>query len=123
MNITQSNGIATISNNGKTLTIKGGDIEIRDNKIFIDGKLISMDAVNKGKDVVYVSVIVEGNCQNLNATHGDVTINGDCHIVTSKNGNIQCGNVSQNVNTKNGNIRCGTVGGDVNTKNGNISHT
>lgn len=102
----KNNSYSTVSVNGKTVRVRGNNITIINDKIIVDGKPLdeAMDAKN-------ITVIVEGNCNRLEAC-GDVEVKGDC-------GNVDCsgschieGNVSGNVDAS-GPVTCGDVYGDI----------
>lgn len=112
-NITQSTSTiisdgGTYSNvtvNGKTIRVRGNNISVVNNRVIVDGKVVSESLSGD------VTVIVEGCCGNLKAS-GNVEINGDC-------GNIDCGgsctvrgNVSGDIDAG-GSITCGNVGGSI----------
>lgn len=107
-----------ITVNGKTIKHSGnGSVCISNGKITIGGVDVEdLDAV----DEKVITIVVEGNIENLHTDDVDVTVNGSAHMVSTKNGNITCNDVSGDVETKNGNIMCGSVMGDATTKNGNI---
>ena len=91
--------------NGKTISVRGNNISVCNNRIIVDGKVVSESLSGD------ITIIVEGSCGNLKAS-GNVEIQGDC-------GNIDCGgsctvrgNVSGDIDAG-GSITCGNVGGSI----------
>lgn len=91
--------------NGKTISVRGNNISVCNNRIIVDGKVVS-ESLSED-----ITVIVVGSCGNLKA-NGNVEVQGDC-------GNIDCGgsctvrgNVSGDIDAG-GSITCGNVGGSI----------
>ena len=100
------NSYSKVTVNGKTIRVRGNNISIINDKIYVDGKLLDEDM-----DAKNITVIVEGSCGNLKV-EGDVEIKGDC-------GNVDCsgschieGNVTGDVDAS-GSVTCGDVGGNI----------
>ena len=96
---------SNVTVNGKTIRVSGRNISVVNNRVIVDGKVVSESLSG------YVTIIVEGSCGNLKAS-GNVEVNGDC-------GNIDCGgtctvkgNVSGDIDAG-GSITCGNVGGSI----------
>ena len=68
------NGSSTVSVNGKTY--KGNNIEVKNGKVWIDGKPAE-DYAAPGDKLHTYNVTINGNPQAV-ATLGDVTVNGNC---------------------------------------------
>jgi hypothetical protein len=98
--------MAIFTLNGHTFT--GGSVRVRDNEIWVDGKLV--DAGASGEPRVLEVRILEGRINDLSAD-GYVTcgaVEGD----VSAGGYVTCGAVGGDVSAG-GYVRCGNVGGDV----------
>ncbi len=112
MNIKMGKGTVTID--GKTFT--GSSIRINGNKVTVDG------VEQSGELVGDIQVTVNGNCESVENSNGNVEVKGTVGTVRTSNGKITCGNVGGDVISSNGTITCGTVSGSVRTSNGNIHH-
>lgn len=106
-----ANGYSTVSVNGKTVRVRGNNITVINDKIIVDGKPLTetMDAKN-------ITVIVEGNCNKLDAC-GDVEVKGDCGDITCSGSCHIAGNVSGDVDSC-GPVTCGDVYGDIDAVGG-----
>lgn len=106
-----------VSVNGRTIRVSGNNITIRNGEIYVDGKLYEDELPQS------VTVIVEGNCNNLNAS-GSVEVRGSCGSVdcggsariggdvsgnVDAGGSVQCENILGNVDAG-GSIQCRGVG-------------
>lgn len=102
----KNNNYSTVSVNGKAIRVSGNNISIINDKIIVDGKVIeeSMDCKN-------ITVIVEGNCNKLDAA-GAVTVKGNCGSVDCSGSCTIHGDVTGNVDAS-GSVTCGNVGGDI----------
>ena len=110
--------------NGTSINVSG-NICIQNNKVYVDGKLIS-------ESNEPVKLIIEGDPVNI-TTEGDVEVHGNVSGGIHAGCGINCGNVGGNVKAGNsvhcedvtGNVdagnsvHCGNVGGDVNA-GGNV---
>lgn len=102
---------------GNTLIIDRniGTLEIKNDQVFIDGKLISTGSrsttVTNGNSTITMSqpinVIIKGNAGSVTTQSGDVTVTG---------------NVTGEVSSMSGDIRCAKVGGDVSTMSGDVTY-
>ena len=104
--------------NGTSINV-AGNICIQNNKVYVDGKLIT-----ESKEPV--KLIIEGDPVNI-TTEGDVEVHGNVSGQIHAGCGINCGNVGGNVKAGNsvhcedvtGNVdagnsvHCGNVGGDV----------
>lgn len=101
-----NNCYSTVTVNGKTIRVRGNNICIVNDHIFVDGKPISesMDARN-------ITVIVEGDCNKLEAC-GDVEVRGNCGYVDCSGSCHIEGNVTGDVDAS-GSVTCGDVGGNI----------
>lgn len=97
---------STVTINGKTIRVGGNNITVVNDKIIVDGKVLdeSMDCKN-------ITVIVEGNCNKLDAA-GRVEVRGNCGSVDCSGSCTIHGDVSGNVDAS-GSVTCGNVGGDI----------
>lgn len=103
--INEGGSYSNVTINGKTIRVRGSNISVINNRVIVDGKVVSESLSGD------ITVIVEGSCGNLKAS-GNVEVNGDC-------GNIDCGgsckvggNVSGDIDAG-GSITCGNVGGSI----------
>ena len=97
------------------INIKGNNVSIINNKIFVDGKEI-------GTEEKEINIIVEGNLDKLEVDCcNSIKVNGVTKDVEVSNGNIAIsGDVKGNVNNINGNIIAKVINGNCKTKNGDI---
>ena len=97
------------------INIKGNNVSIINNKIFVDGKEI-------GTEEKEINIIVEGNLDKLEVDCcNSIKVNGVTKDVEASNGNITIsGDVKGNVNNINGNIIAKVINGNCKTKNGDI---
>ena len=97
------------------INIKGNNVSIINNKIFVDGKEI-------GTEEKEINIIVEGNLDKLEVDCcNSIKVNGVTKDVEVSNGNITIsGDVKGNVNNINGNIIAKVINGNCETKNGDI---
>ena len=102
----RNNKYSTVSVNGKTIRVKGTNITVINDKIIVDGK-----AIDESMDFKNITVIVEGDCQKLDAC-GDVEIRGNCGSVDCSGSCHIEGNVTGDVDAS-GSVTCGDVGGDI----------
>ena len=100
------NSYSTVSVNGKTIRVSGNNISIINDKILVDGK-----PLNEAMDAKNITVIVEGNCNKLEAA-GHVEIKGNCGSVDCSGSCTVHGDVTGNVDAS-GSVTCGNVGGDI----------
>lgn len=119
-----------ISING--FTYSGKSINIKNNKILIDGvdvtpndKIINI-IVSGNADIIQVdacdTVKVAGDVEKLTVSAGNVDIGGDVYgNVETSAGNIQCGNVEGNVDASAGNITCENIKGSAKATCGDIN--
>ena len=119
--ISQRNGECIININGKRSVVKGSNVNIINNKIFVDGKEYTGHEELKS-DCKILNVSIEGNidsisCQGSVNVKGDVknTINcgGSVSVVGDVNGSIDCGGSCNIVGKHIGEI---DAGGSVNIK-------
>lgn len=99
-----SSSIVTV--NGKTIRVSGNNITVINDKIIVDGKVL-----NESMDSKNITVIVEGDCNKLDAA-GAVTVQGNCGSVDCSGSCTIHGNVTGNVDAS-GSVTCGDVGGDI----------
>lgn len=97
---------SSITINGKTVNVKGNNISVINNKIFVDGKVIETGEL-KGD----VHIIVDGNINKLE-TESSATIKGDVLGEVKSGTSVTCQNVKGSIKAGTS-VSCGTVGGDV----------
>ena len=97
------------------INIKGNNVSIINNKIFVDGKEIETEEK-------VINIIVEGNLDKLEVDCcNSIKVNGVTKDVEVSNGNISInGDVKGNVNNINGNIIAKAINGNCKTINGDI---
>ena len=97
------------------INIKGNNVSIINNKIFVDGKEIETEEK-------VINIIVEGNLDKLEVDCcNSIKVNGVTKDVEVSNGNISInGDVKGNVNNINGNIIAKVINGNCKTINGDI---
>ena len=81
--------------------VKGSTIEIKNNRIHINGHKVSDEPV--------MNIRFEGPLANLHVDKGDVTVNGDVHGYVDAGGDINCKDV-QGYADAGGDINCHDVG-------------
>lgn len=109
MNISNINGKITV--NGKTY--KGNDVSVKNNEIYIDGKLVDKATT--------IEITINGDVGKIDNGAGDITINGNVTgNVSNDVGDIKCGNVGGNISNDVGDIECGNVEGKVSTSVGDV---
>jgi len=112
MNINMS-GSGRVVIDGKEFT--GNNIQIRNNKVIVDGK------TQDGELVGDVNVTVHGDVELLENGAGDVTAH-NVHELSTGSGDVKCGDVSGSIKTGSGDVVCGKVSGSIRTGSGDVSH-
>jgi hypothetical protein len=107
-----------ININGMSFT--GSKVQITNNKIYIDGKLLDESHL---EDAKVFNIIVDGPLSKLDVENAEsIEIKGDVGSVKTTNGNVQVsGSVNGDVKTVNGNVNAINIDGKVSTVNGNIN--
>ena len=119
-----------ISINGTTFS--GKSINIKNNKILIDGLNVTPDnkiitiLVNGNVDILQTDVCetikIAGDVKDLSLSAGNIEVIGDCHRdVKTSAGNIKCENVTGNVSTGSGDITCENISGSAKAMCGDIN--
>lgn len=127
---TNGSGLSSVTLNGKTYHIKGNNISIQNNDIFVDGVKFGGNTDEPSQKEIDVAQKIEvhihpdskGNVPDITAAHVPVTVHGSAKSVFNSNGLITVQqNVEGNVQTSNGEIKVGgNVGGNATTSNANI---
>ena len=107
--------------NGKTYEVEGGNINVINNEVYCNGKLVS--DLNKVAEKE-IKITIEGNLEgDLKTSSGDVKIEGDVKgSVQTQSGDVDVsGAVGGSISTMSGDVECGNVGGGVSTMSGDIS--
>lgn len=106
----------TVSINGRSFTGNSISIDSAGN-VNVDGVTTKLD------NFQHLNVIVEGGCETLNLTSGEVTVNGACGSVNTTSADINvAGDVAGNVKAVSGDVTIkGSVHGNVSTVSGDIS--
>ena len=97
------------------INIKGNNVSIINNKIFVDGKEIETEEK-------VINIIVEGNLDKLEVDCcNSIKVNGVTKDVEVSTGNITIsGDLKGNVNNINGNFIAKVINGNCKTINGDI---
>lgn len=111
MKITSKGGSVTID--GRTFS--GRSIQINGDKVVVDG------VVQSGSLVGDISVTVNGDCQSVENSTGDVRVIGVTGSIRTSTGDVYCDDVGGDVTTSTGDVQCGNVAGSVRTSTGDIS--
>lgn len=108
-----------MSGNGRVVIdgreFKGNNIQIKDNKVIVDGR------TQKGELVGDINVTVHGDVELLKNGSGNVNALNVGELTTGS-GDVKCGDVSGNIRTGSGDVICGCVGGSIRTGLGDVSH-
>jgi len=102
-------------------TCSGGNIEIKNGRVFIDGKEYKP---GDGKSIIIIEkLVVNGNANTVNADQSDIEVNGNTGSVKTSQGDIKVsGSVTGDVTSSQGDIEVGgKVGGSVKTSMGDIT--
>lgn len=126
-------GGVNISGGGKTtitgvksgrMNINGSDVSGR--SFIIDGDVIISDGVEVSGITMgrNLTIKVDGDCEDIRTTSGDVNISGSCQNIGSTSGDITVSkNVTGWVKTTSGDVDVGgDVGGSVSTVSGDINY-
>lgn len=93
--------------NGQAFHTEGNNLSIADNKVYVDGKLVTDLSGIKSNNI---TVHVYGNVGDLKAT-GDVSVEGDVGSIETASGDVKVkGSVTGDCKSSSGDI---IVGGDV----------
>lgn len=105
-----------ISINGATF--KGKNIQVRDNKVYLDGKLQPIS-----KDTKIVNIVVNGDINSIEVdVCENIEVSGNATDIQTVNGDVKIeGQVGGNIKTVNGDVKTkGSILGGVKTVNGDI---
>lgn len=102
----KNSSYSTVSVNGKTIRVQGSSISIINDKIIVDGKV-----VDESTDFKNITVIVEGDCNKLDAC-GNVEVRGNCGSVDCSGSCHINGNVTGNVDAS-GSVTCRDALGNI----------
>jgi DUF4097 and DUF4098 domain-containing protein YvlB len=90
-------------NIGGSVTIDGRTF--RGNNISIDGSKVIVDGVvQEGELVGDVQVTVQGDCESVSTTNGDISVEGSVKTVSTVNGDVSAGSITGKTSTVNGDI-------------------
>lgn len=116
MNRVSING-TVISGNivGGDLVI-GGNIQVSNGKVIIDGKDVTPDSKT-------INISIEGDVSKLDVdVCNKIDIKGNVKDTYTMSGDIKCGNVEGNVETVSGDVDCGNVSGAIKTVSGDVTY-
>ena len=100
--IVSKDGYVFINRNGESIKVKGTNVSISNDKIYIDGKLYKSD-FEPEKNTIY-NITINGNVNKIES-NGDVIVNGNANDFIEANGDV----------TINGDHKLGSIsaGGDI----------
>lgn len=107
--------------NGKTISFSGNSVCIQNNKVYVDGKLLTGEDAKEP-----VKLVIEGEPVNVK-TQGDIEVHGNVKGKVDAGGSVTCGDVGGTVDAggsvhsgdvsgsvdAGGSVHCGNVSGDV----------
>ena len=99
------------------LDVAGNSITINGNQVFVDGVQIEIPEQKQ------ISIVVNGECDRVDTTSGDVTVHGNTGDVKTMSGDVtlRTGSISGSVSTMSGDVTCGGgILGNVKTMSGDI---
>ena len=102
------------------MSFSGNNIQITNNKIYVDGKLLDGTQL---EDAKIFNIVVDGPLSKLDVDNAEsIEIKGDAGTVKTTNGNVKVsGSINGDVKTVNGNVSAINIEGKVSTVNGNIN--
>jgi hypothetical protein len=123
--------MSTISINGQSFT--GNNIQIKNNKIFVDGEEVNPDdkakviniSINGMVNNVTIDhchdVEIDGNVDSVNTSSGDISISGSASAIYNNSGDVLVsGDIHGEVITTSGDVKCKNIVGDIKTVSGDI---
>lgn len=118
-------GGASMTVTGRRMKIGGrtytGTVSIVRGRVLVDGKPVEGDD-GIDPDAREIVVTVEGPCEKIDLSVGEITVEGDAGRVSTASGDVHVkGSVDGGVNTASGDVAVGgEVRGGVNTASGDI---
>lgn len=118
MNMSKMNFNGGVIINGQRITGSVRNVEVKNNKVFIDGEPLD----TSGYTEKVLNIVVEGTVESVKTDNGDITVNGESGTVSTVNGDVKVrGNVSGSVSTVSGDVNVkGGVAGNASTVSGDI---
>lgn len=118
MNMSKMNFNGGVIINGQRITGSVRNVEVKNNKVFIDGEPLG----TSGYTEKVLNIVVEGTVESVKTDNGDITVNGESGTVSTVNGDVKVrGNVSGSVSTVSGDVNVkGGVAGNASTVSGDI---
>lgn len=118
MNMSKMNFNGGVIINGQRITGSVRNVEVKNNKVFIDGEPLD----TSGYKEKVLNIVVEGTVESVKTDNGDITVNGNSGSVATANGDVKVhGNVTGSVSTMSGDVTVkGGVSGSVSTMSGDI---
>lgn len=107
-----------ITVNGQSYS--GSNMTIINGQVFVDG----VEVTQTGALGSVINVVVNGGCDSVETTAGDITVNGVTNSVKTTSGDVEVrGDVGGSINSVSGDIEVGgSIKGSVKTVSGDISH-
>lgn len=96
---------STIIVNGKVFETSGKNITITNNRVVVDGQVLSDEIKNN------IEITINGNVENL-TSEGSVKVNGNVSGLIQSGGSVKCKDVRGNINSS-GSIKCNDVIGNI----------
>lgn len=117
VSMSTTNGVTKVTINGVTRFIKGGNVSIINNQIYVDNKPYNIEGLNQDSNVVEIKI--EGNVESVR-TSANISVKGNVNqkILADGNVNIQ-GDVTGNIEADGNVIVTGKQSGKINC-DGNI---
>lgn len=109
--------MASINING--VTVSGTSIVVRNGKVIVDGKDVTL------ADVKEINVTITGNVDKLEVDACQtISVKGDVGNVKTLSGTVTItGDVKGSVQTMSGDVDCeGSITGSISTMSGNVKH-
>lgn len=113
------NASLVVNRGGKRFELKGDRIEKRDGKWYVDGKAVNMDEPGEWRGGCDDSITIYGDVKTLKTNSGQIKVQGNCNMVNTTSGDVECSS-AVNVSTVSGDVTCGRVEGNVGTVSGDI---
>ncbi len=115
-----SNKITNQKVGDRCTAISGGNINIANGEIIVDGEV-----VESGLKKYHFTVNIEGNCETVTTSQGTINVYGSVtnNVKTSQGSITVTEGIGGNATTSQGSIKCGgNIGGNAKTTMGNIKY-
>ena len=95
------------------ISYSGRNVNIVNGKVVVDGE-------EQNELIGDVTIIIQGDCDELETAIGDITVEGSVGSIATQTGDVTCGDVDGDVNTMSGDVRCSAVTGKISTMSGDV---